>query len=154
MPWHLTPSRLCLNITFSMRSTVCTLFKTAVCSSSLALHPHSHLTFTHLHTHNRTDSLPIVSSSCTPFPIEMRFHLGRDLCLFVLWCIPGFPGGSDGKESASSEGDLGLIPGLGRSPGGDSSNPFQYSCLENPHGQRSLAALRGAWQSMGLQRVG
>ena len=33
----------------------------------------------------------------------------------------------------------GLIPGLGRSPGGDQGNPLQYSCLENPHGQRSLA---------------
>ena len=50
----------------------------------------------------------------------------------------GFPGGSDGKESACNAGDLGLIPGLGRSPGGGNSNPLQYSCLENPHGQRSL----------------
>ena len=33
---------------------------------------------------------------------------------------------------------LGLIPGLGRSPGGGPDNPLQYSCLENPHGQRSL----------------
>ena len=35
--------------------------------------------------------------------------------------------------------DMGLIPGLGRSPGGGHSNPLQYSSLENPHGQRSLA---------------
>ena len=35
--------------------------------------------------------------------------------------------------------DLGSIPGPGRSPGGGRGNPFQYSCLENPHGQRSLA---------------
>ena len=49
-----------------------------------------------------------------------------------------FPGGSDGKASASNEGDLGLIPGLGRSPGEGHGNPFQYSCLENPYGQRSL----------------
>ena len=35
--------------------------------------------------------------------------------------------------------DPGLIPGLGRSPGGGNGNPLQYSCLENPHGQRSLA---------------
>ena len=35
--------------------------------------------------------------------------------------------------------DTGLIPGLGRSPGGGHGNPFQYSCLENPHGQRSPA---------------
>ena len=49
----------------------------------------------------------------------------------------GFPGGSVGKESASNVGDLGLIPGLGRSPG--YGNPLQYSCLENSHGQGSLA---------------
>ena len=60
----------------------------------------------------------------------------------------GFPGGSDGKESASNAGNLGAIPGLGRSPGGGHGNPFQYSFLENPHGQRSLAG------SMGSQRVG
>ena len=51
----------------------------------------------------------------------------------------GFPGGSDGKESACNVGDLGLIPGSGRSPGGGHGNPLQYSCLENPHEQRSLA---------------
>ena len=34
--------------------------------------------------------------------------------------------------------DIGSIPGLGRSPGGGHGNPFQYSCLANPHGQRSL----------------
>ena len=43
-----------------------------------------------------------------------------------------------GKESAFSARDLGLIPGLGRSPRGGNGNPLQYSCLENPHGQRSL----------------
>jgi len=53
--------------------------------------------------------------------------------------VLGLPGCSDGKESACNAGDLGLIPELGRSPGGGHGNPFQYSCLENPHGQRSLA---------------
>ena len=43
----------------------------------------------------------------------------------------GFPGGSDGKASAYSAGDLSLIPGLGRSPGEGNGNPLQYSCLEN-----------------------
>ena len=50
----------------------------------------------------------------------------------------GFAGGSDNKEPACNEGDLGSIPGLGRSPGGGHDNPPQYSCLETPHGQRSL----------------
>ena len=51
----------------------------------------------------------------------------------------GFPDGSDSKESACSVGDLDSIPGSGRSPGGGHGNPLQYPCLENPHGQRSLA---------------
>ena len=51
----------------------------------------------------------------------------------------GFPGGSDGKESACNGGDLGLIPRWGRSPGEGNGYPLQYSCLENPHGQGSLA---------------
>ena len=44
----------------------------------------------------------------------------------------GFPGDSAGKESACNEGDLGSIPGLGRSPGEGNSYPFQYPGLENP----------------------
>ena len=47
---------------------------------------------------------------------------------------------SVGKKSACSTGDLGSIPGLGRSPGEGHGNPLQYSCLENPMG-------RGAWQA-------
>ena len=50
----------------------------------------------------------------------------------------GFPCGSAGKGSACNVGDPGSIPGLGRSPGGGQGNTLQYSCLENPHGQRSL----------------
>ena len=49
-----------------------------------------------------------------------------------------FPGGSVGKESACNAGDLGLIPGLGRSPGVENGNPIPYSCLEN-------SMDRGAW---------
>ena len=41
----------------------------------------------------------------------------------------GFPGGSDGKASASNAGDLDSIPGLGRSPGEGNGTPLQYSCL-------------------------
>ena len=52
----------------------------------------------------------------------------------------GSSGSSDGKESACNAGDLGLIPGLGRSPGGGHGNPLQYSCLENPMD-------RGGWQA-------
>ena len=52
----------------------------------------------------------------------------------------GFPGGSDGKESTSNAGDLGLIPGSRRSPGERNGNPLQYSCLEN-------SMDRGSWQA-------
>ena len=44
------------------------------------------------------------------------------------------------KESSCNAGDLGSIPGSGRSPGEGNGNPLQYSCLENPHGQMSLAS--------------
>ena len=51
----------------------------------------------------------------------------------------GFPGGSDSKVSACNAGDLGSIPGSGRSPAEGNGNAPQYSCLENPRD-------RGAWQ--------
>ena len=51
-----------------------------------------------------------------------------------------FPCSSVGKESACNAGDLGLIPGLGRSPREGNGNPLQYSCLENPMD-------RGLWQT-------
>ena len=55
----------------------------------------------------------------------------------------GFPGVSVGKEStcnAGDAGDMGSIPGVGRSPGGEHGNPLLYSCLENPMD-------RGAWRA-------
>ena len=42
------------------------------------------------------------------------------------------------KNPPANAGDMGLIPGLGRSLGGGHGNPLQYSCLKNPHGQKSL----------------
>ena len=57
---------------------------------------------------------------CAQFDLEISmYHLG-------------FPGGSDGKDSACNEGDLGSIPGLRRSPGEGNSYPLQHSGLENP----------------------
>ena len=53
----------------------------------------------------------------------------------------GFPGGSDGKESAGNAGDLGSIPGLGRSTGEGNGYTPQYPCLEN-------SMDRGAWGGM------
>ena len=81
---------------------------------------------------------------------------GITLCLSYVWqktfpklssffftlCIEfwGFPGGSDGKESACNVGGLSLTPGLGRYPGEGNGHPLQYSCLENPMD-------RGVWQA-------
>ena len=53
---------------------------------------------------------------------------------------PGFPGDSDGKESACYVGHLGLIPGLGRSPGEGNGYPLRHSCLENPMDRGALWA--------------
>ena len=53
-------------------------------------------------------------------------------CYCHLPVLGGFPGGSTGQESACNTGDLGSIPGLGRSPGEGNSYPLQYSGLENP----------------------
>ena len=60
----------------------------------------------------------------------------------------GFPGGSDSKESAYNAGDLGSIPGLGRSLGGGHGNPLQYSCLENYMDRRP-----GGLQSMDCKEL-
>ena len=57
--------------------------------------------------------------------------LGRN-CKNFYKIHPGFPGGSEVKASASNVGDLGSIPGSGRSPGEGNGNPLQNSCLENP----------------------
>ena len=62
----------------------------------------------------------------------------REDLLLVSIFLKGFPGGSDRKESACNEGDPGLIPGSGRSPGEGNGNSLQYSCLTN-------SMDRGAW---------
>ena len=70
-------------------------------------------------------------SRCTPSPRSSAR-------LFVSSLPQGFPDGPDGKKSARNDGDPGLIPGLGRSPGERNGNSLQYSCLEN-------LMDRGAW---------
>ena len=60
----------------------------------------------------------------------------------------GLPCSSVGKESACNAGDLGSIPGSGRSPGEGNGNPLQYSCLENPWTEEP-----GGLQSTGLQEL-
>ena len=78
-----------------------------------------------------------------------------DIPKCLLWVVmviktqKDFPGDLDGKESACNVGELGLIPGSGRSPGEGTGNPLQYSCLEN-----SWTEEPGGLQSTGSQRVG
>ena len=75
-----------------------------------------------------------------PWRFLFTYLLG---CIRIYLGLPqqlDFPGGSDGKASAYDAGDLGSIPGLGRSPGEGNGNPLQYYCLENPMD-------RGAWQA-------
>ena len=66
-----------------------------------------------------------------PNPFEIRMYITK---------TKGFPCSSVSRESACNSGDLGSIPGLGRSSGEGNGNPLQYSCLENPMD-------RGAWQA-------
>ena len=59
---------------------------------------------------------------------------------WIFLCLPTLPGNAGDTESTCNAGDLGLIPGLGRSPGEEHGNPLRYSGLENPMD-------RGAWQA-------
>ena len=59
----------------------------------------------------------------------------------------GFPGGSEVKASACNVGDLGSIPGSGRSPGEGNGNPLQYCCLENSMDRAWQATVHGVTES-------
>ena len=113
--------------------------------------PHSHMDVGWLHT------IQVGGPSDPTHLLKLRsfFHLDTrvGLCpgslpsgvsawtpsLLSYGLAEGFPGGSDGKESAYSDGDPALIPGSGSSPGECNGNPHQYSCLEN-------SMDRGAWR--------
>ena len=77
---------------------------------------------------------------------------------FGYWLLgnsEGFPGGSVGKESACNAGGLGLIPGLGRSPGKRNGNPLQYSCLENSMDRRVCqATVHGVRKQLDMTEYG
>ena len=72
------------------------------------------------------DSLPAETQGNLELKRAFFFFFLSTLYLVI------FPYGSDGKEFATSAGDLGSIPGSGRSPGEGNGNPLQYSCMENP----------------------
>ena len=83
---------------------------------------------------------PILASGSSNLRRGINWEIGVDVYT-LLHVKGGFPGGSDGEEPACSAGDLGSIPGSGRSLGEGNGNPLQYSCLENPRD-------RGTWQTI------
>ena len=68
---------------------------------------------------------------------EASFHILTQLINMVNPLRKGFPGGSVIKNTPADVKDSGLIPGLGRSPGEENGNPFQFSCLENSMHRRA-----------------
>ena len=64
-----------------------------------------------------------------------------EIKLSVIGLHAGFSGGSVGKNPPANAGDMGPIPGLGRSPGEGNGNPLQYSCLGNPMDRRTWQAI-------------
>ena len=113
---------------------------------SLSPHPYQHVLFVVLMKTILTGDFPGSSagkeSTCNAGEPQFdswvgKFHWRRDRLPVPVFL--GFLVGSDGKESTCNVGDLVSIPEVGRSPGGGLGNPLQYSCLENPHGQRGMA---------------
>ena len=82
---------------------------------------------------------PSASSSLSPNLTSSSFFFNIYIYIYIYFTEVS-PGGSDRKESVCNAGDLGFIPGLGRSPGEGNGNPLYYSCLEN-------SMERGAWQA-------
>ena len=80
----------------------------------------------------------LVISFCSEVESDIFFTTFWNIIIVKL--KEGFPGGTDGKESAYTVGEPGSISGLRRSPGKGKDNPLQYSGLENPMD-------RGAWKA-------
>ena len=92
-----------------------------------------------LHSFNLGSSHLLMSFSVLLIWLQVVFSGRRNTDIFHLLGL-GFPDGSVDKESTCNAGDTGLIPGLGRSPGGGNGNPLQYHCLGNPMTERRLAS--------------
>ena len=98
----------------------------------------------------KTFPSPIPASFGSGSPVREVVRAGFPTSIFVssLLCLLGFPGDSAAKESACNAGDLGSIPGLGRSPEGGNGNPLQYSYQDNPMDRGVLwAAVYGVTES-------
>ena len=94
-----------------------------------------------------TGSVVVAHGLCCSEACGVFLEQGSNLCplnwqwILYLSTTPSFPLSSVGKESACNAGDLGSVPGLGRSPGEGNGNPLQYSCLENPMDRGACQAL-------------
>ena len=98
--------------------------------------------------------IPSLSLPCLNHDLSMVQGLRHNfewILGLILWLWTNFAGGSDSKESTCSAGDLGSIPGSGRSPGEGNGYPLQYSCLEDPW--QEWTEEPGGLQSIGWQRV-
>ena len=137
MGWSTVRHKLLTFISFccTVAQSCLTLCDHMDCSKpGFPVHPLVELAQTHAHWVDDAIQPSLPQSTLSPpafksFPIPGSFPMSS---LFALG------GGSDGKESACNVRDLSSIPELGRSSGGGYGNTFQYSCLENPQGQRSL----------------
>ena len=94
----------------------------------------------HAFSEGKYSTLLDINLHCLSLRYRKNYFLKINFCWSVVILRyrkkQGFPGGSDSKEAACKAEDL--IPGSGRSPGEGNGHPLQYSCLENPRGQRSL----------------
>ena len=119
-------------------------------SNSPVCPPHSHPLHPFLWgTHSALFSSPCLFLDSVTMYLYKYIYI---VYMYMYICI-GFPGGSEVKASACNAGDLGLIPGLGRSPAEGNGNPLQYSCPENPmDGGAWWATVHGVAKSWTWQR--
>ena len=93
----------------------------------------------HCRGHPTQTNAPMVMSVLSQHPIQkLLTPTPRRICDPSRSTEVYFPSGSDGKAPVYNVGDLGSIPGSGRSPGEGNGNPLQYYCLKKSHGQGSL----------------
>ena len=112
---------------------ILTELSTMTCPSWVALHGMAH-SFIELDKASSTWSVWLVFCDCGFHSVCPLMDKNKRLVYIFMTLLfsQGFRDGSNSKEFAMSVGDLGLIPGSGRSPGKGNGYPHQYSCLENP----------------------
>ena len=154
-PWPVPSEAVCPDVNLTMLFITVTPFPDL--TPDIADFPHDALLlFSHNITHLLTPDNTCLLCVVYLFPLRCKFHRSRIFIIFVhcwilrtengTWHIVRLSKASQMalvvKNLPANAGDItdsGSIPGSGRSPGGGHGNPLQYSCLENPHGQRSLA---------------